>query len=62
MTLTDTQMDILMDLVDQVAGMNSCSRKEALEGVILFLECGVEAEDGQQLADEYGAVGPTGDA
>ena len=62
MTLTDTQMDILMDLVDQVAGMNSCSRKEALEEVILFLECGVEAEDGQQLADEYGAVGPTGDA
>lgn len=60
--MTDEQMDVLQDLVDQVADDNGCTRTEALEEVISFLECGIEVEASHKLAAQYGAVGPTGEA
>lgn len=62
MKLTDEQIEAIFDIIDWIQDENGATRREALEEVSGFLECGLEEEDRRDFLGEELAGAPTADA
>lgn len=62
MKLTDEQIDAIFDIIDWIQDENGATRREALEEVSCFLECGLEEEARRDFLGGELAGAPTADA